>query len=295
MNDSVTPKFAKVAVVFAYLLVSSYGFFSCTERNTKDSGLEAQMDSIVEDNRQLNLFINTLAASMDSIIMQEGNILKTSDKDGMEVPTRVQVIENVSLFKELLSRQQHRITQLQDSIKLLSSSSSEKINKIVSFYKKQIEEKEAMIAKLQEELENKDFDISQLKQHITSLNNDVTNLTMKTQEQEDALKVQDKMINEGYVMMGTKKELKAAGVLSSSGIFKKKQLNVSNFNPDFFTKVDIRNFTELNINGKSPVILTQMPKNSYTLEKVSGSSYILRISDPTSFWSVSNYLVIQYN
>lgn len=282
-------------VLTMLLFVLSCTFLSCTNKSTKEKSLESQLDSLIEDNHQLNMFINTLAVSMDSIIIQEGSILKTSNKDGVEIPTKIQAIENISLFKELLDRQRKSITQLQDSIKKLSSASSDKINKIISFYKRQIDEKEMTIAQLQKELESKDIDISQLKQHVSSLNDNVTTLTTKTKEQEEALKVQDQLLNECYVMVGTKKDLQKAGVLSSSGIFKKKQLNVANFNPNFFDKVDIRNFTELKINGKSPVILTQMPKNSYTLVKVSANSYILKISDPTSFWSVSNYLVIQYN
>ena len=293
MNHSIKSKLTKV--MFAFLLVLSYGFFSCTDGSTKVSNLESQMDSLVADNNQLNLVINTLAASMDSIIIQEGNILRAGNEDGVEIPTRVQAIENISLFKELLDRQRRNITQLQDSIRNLSSASAAKIEKIISFYKKQIDEKEMTIAQLQKELENKDVDITKLRQHVSSLNENVTTLTAQNKEQEEALKIQDEMLNECYVMIGTKKDLQKAGVLSSAGVFKKKQLNVSNFNPYSFCKVDIRNLTEMNINGKSPVILTQMPKNSYTLEKVSGNSYRLRISDPTSFWSVSNYLVIQYN
>lgn len=293
MNHSIKSKLTKV--IPAFLLVLSCGFFSCTDGSTKVSNLESQMDSLVADNNQLNLVINTLAASMDSIIIQEGNILRAGNEDGVEIPTRVQAIENISLFKELLDRQRRSIALLQDSIKNLSSASAAKIEKIISFYKKQIDEKEMTIAQLQKELENKDVDITKLRQHVSSLNENVTTLTAQNKDQEEALKIQDEMLNECYVMIGTKKDLQKAGVLSSAGVFKKKQLNVSNFNPDSFSKVDIRNFTEMSINGKNPVILTQMPKNSYTLEKVSGNSYRLKISDPTSFWSVSNYLVIQYN
>lgn len=207
----------------------------------------------------------------------------------------MQVMENLSLFKDLVERQRKNIEMLQDSLRNISSASSEKIRKIISFYKKQLDEKDRMIAQLQEELDNKNADISKLSDRISSLSSDVSDLSLKNKEQEEALKVQDNIINECYVIIGTKKELQEAGILSSSGIFKKKQLNVSNFNPDAFNKVDIRDFTEVVINGKKPEILTQMPTDSYSLEKVDKDSYILSILDPTLFWSVSNYLVIQYN
>lgn len=268
---------------------------SCAGKNGKGANSDSDIDSILVENRQLNSFISALSASIDSIALQEGYILDSSDRDGIKVPTRIQVMENLSLFKDLVERQRRNIEMLQDSLQDLSSASSGKIRKIISFYKKQLDEKDRMIAQLEEELDNKNADISKLSDRISSLSNDVSDLSLRNKEQEEALKVQDNIINECYVITGTKKELQKAGILSSSGIFKKKQLNVSNFNPDVFNKVDIRNFTEVVINGKKPEILTQMPADSYSLEKIDKDSYILRILDPTLFWSVSNYLVIQYN
>ena len=261
----------------------------------KQESRMSEIDSLYADNRQLNFFINTLSSSMDSIVVLEGNILKRSDVDGVTKPTRTQIIENLNLFKNMLQRQRSQITILQDSLKHMSSASSAQIKRIIIFYKKQLDEKDRMIAELCEELNDKNADISKLTQRVTALNSDVTTLSQKNKEQEEVMRIQDNIINECYVMMGTKKELLKAGIISSSGLFKKKKLNVSNFNSDAFIKVDIRNFAEVTINGRNPVILTQMPTGSYTLDKINEKTYILRISDPTSFWSVSNYLVIQYN
>lgn len=273
--------------------------YSCTGKTEKSesTGLQSnlQTDSILAENEQLNFFINTLSESMDSILTQESYLMKTKTKDGVAIPTRVQVLENLSLFKDLVYRQHKSIEALQDSMRNFSSASADKVRKIISFYKQQLNEKDLMITKLNKELDNKNADISRLSQRVSTLNNDISDLSMKNQAQEEALKVQDNIINECYVLTGTKKELQKAGVLSSSGIFKKKQLNLKNFNPNVFRKVDIRNFTEITINGKNPVVLTQMPTTSYKLEKVGKNAYTLNILDPTTFWSVSNYLVILYN
>lgn len=281
--------------IFIFFLIPVCILSSCAGKNGKGASSDSDIDSILVENRQLNSFISALSVSIDSIALQEGYILDSSERDGIKVPTKIQVMENLSLFKDLIERQRRNIEMLQDSLRNISSASSEKVRKIISFYKKQLDEKDCMIAQLQEELDNKNADISKLSDRISSLSSDVSDLSLRNKEQEEALKVQDNIINECYVIMGTKKELQEAGILSSSSIFKKKQLNVSNFNPDAFNKVDIRNFTEVVINGKKPEILTQMPTDSYSLEKVDKDSYILSILDPTLFWSVSNYLVIQYN
>ena len=88
-----------------------------------------------------------------------------------------------------------------------------------------------------------------------------------------------------------KKELQQAGVLSG-GFLSKKKLDVANFSQAGFMKVDIRSYTELDVQAKKIQILTQMPASSYTITS-NGSSSKLQITNPTLFWSVSNYLVIQ--
>ena len=60
----------------------------------------------------------------------------------------------------------------------------------------------------------------------------------------------------------------------------------------FFTKVDIREFTELEIPSKSPKLIFSAPKKSYKLQKGKEGS-LLTIIDPEEFWKNSRYLVIQ--
>lgn len=286
-------KYLKV-LYFSFPVFACF-FFSCTGRYPNDKPVYARMDSLIADNEQLNFFINTLSESMDSIIIQEGNILEMAGSDGIRKTTRVQAMEKLAIFKAMLDRQHKSILILQDSLNNMSSSSSAKIRNIISFYKKELDEKDRLITQLRSELSDKDTDISKFAQRVSSLNSDLASLSSKNKEQKETLKAQDNIINECYVMIGTKKDLQKAGVLSSSGIFRKKALNVSNLTPDSFDKVDIRYFTEVTINGKNPVILSQMPSDSYTFDKLGKNSYVLRVIDTASFWSISNYLVIQYN
>ena len=143
-----------------------------------------------------------------------------------------------------------------------------------------------MISELKVELTKKNANIAQLESRVYALSE-------KTQEQETIMTVQSDMMTEGDVRLGTKKELQRDGILTRAGLFKKK-LDVSNFNPELFTKIDIRTFLELKIEGKKPEIITQMPASSYQMDENEDGTYTLRILDPTSLWSVSNYLVIQY-
>ena len=117
-------------------------------------------------------------------------------------------------------------------------------------------------------------------------------LNIKVDRQADVLNKQDKLLNEAYVKIGTKKELSDLGLLSG-GFLKKKKLDTEAIQKSMFTKVDIRKVTELTINSAKPKIITQMPASSYKIEKKDKNTSVLYILDHEAFWGVSNYLVIQ--
>lgn len=257
------------------------------EQSQKISILEQERDSILLANGQLNSFLDIVSQSMDSIFMQEGYLGDLSNTaEGTPVSKKKKLLDNLNSFGALLQRQRERIEFLEDSITNLSDAQNVKFLTILRGLQAQIKEKDAMISELKVELNKKNANIAQLESRVSALSE-------KTQEQETIMTVQSDMMNEGYVRLGTKKELQRDGILTRAGLFKKK-LDVSNFNPELFTKIDIRTFLELKIEGKKPEIITQMPASSYQMDENEDGTYTLRILDPTSFWSVSNYLVIQY-
>ena len=66
----------------------------------------------------------------------------------------------------------------------------------------------------------------------------------------------------------------------------------SNFNKNYFAKIDIRIDKEIKFYSKSARILTMHPSGSYTLTPDVNKQYVLRINNPQIFWSTSKYLVI---
>ena len=66
----------------------------------------------------------------------------------------------------------------------------------------------------------------------------------------------------------------------------------SNFNREYFTKIDIRVDKEIKLYSRSAKLLTAHPASSYVLERDANKQYVLRITNPQIFWSTSKYLVI---
>ena len=99
---------------------------------------------------------------------------------------------------------------------------------------------------------------------------------------------QDKDLNTAWFVFGTKSELKEQKILKSGDVLKS-----SDFNKDYFTEIDIRVVKEIKLYSKSAELLTSHPAGTYTLQKDQKGEYVLNITDPKKFWSVSKYLVIK--
>ena len=65
------------------------------------------------------------------------------------------------------------------------------------------------------------------------------------------------------------------------------------FDQSFFIKADRRTLTTIPLHSKkAKIISVTPPAASYTMKDVNGQK-VLEITNPTQFWGVSNYLVIQ--
>lgn len=99
-----------------------------------------------------------------------------------------------------------------------------------------------------------------------------------------------------YMKIGTKSELKSAGLLDKN-VIKKGIVNTEGLNMSIFKKIDIRSTREIKINAYKPKLLTNHPNKSYEMKLDEDSEEditYLKIKDIDAFWSQSHFLVIQY-
>jgi archaellum component FlaC len=165
----------------------------------------------------------------------------------------------------------------------------------------QLAKKDKQLQALREELDKKDIHISQLDETINNLHTDVKtlttekenlttekqNLTAENEQKAQTISTQDKQLNTAWYVFGTKKELKSQKIIDDGKVLQ------GSFNKNYFTKIDIRVDKEIKLYSKSAKILTTHPSSSYSLSKDTNGQYVLRITDPASFWSTSKYLVVQ--
>lgn len=252
-------------------------------RNVVNSNM-AQMD-------EMDLFLDAVNTSMDSMVNLEGGILRTSGESPLS--KKDQIKQNLEAYKMMLARQRERVALLEEKLKG-GDAKSQKMLQTIRSLKSQIEEKDRAIVELTEELEKRKFDIATLKGHVDKLNTNVAQLKEEKAEQEKVLEAQSNMLNEAYVLIGSKKELKKAGILSGGSLFKKSKLDMSKVDASAFKKIDIRNVKSFKVPAKKFSIMTQVPSGSYKITENSDETSTLTVTDAARFWSVSNYLVIKY-
>lgn len=284
--------------LFVPILSTALGITGCKNEKVDVSGLVAERDSIInvtirqkQEINELNGYMTMIADGLDSIALKEG-MIKTGGKEGIRL-SKAELKQELIDLGALVSRQRKRISALEDTLRT-KGGNVKNIQSIIDYLNQQLETKSKAIEQLQSELNRKNANIASLRSQISALNNNVGELEKKTQAQTKALMTQSDIMNEGYVKVGTKKELTATGLLSGGGLFSKKKLQINNINADKFTKIDIRQFQEVAINSRNPKLLTSHPTSSYRFV-TNGNNTILKITDVNAFWSISNYLIIQTN
>ena len=194
----------------------------------------------------------------------------------------------------MLKNQRQRIEELEQQIVDNEDAASKKMKAMIAKMKAQIDAKDAEIAKLKEEIANNRLNIEELERRNTALTHDVANLSEQNRAQQSEINRVTAKLNSGYYIIGTKKELKAMGLVSGGSIIKKAKLELEDVNVYNFNKINIIKTTSIQVPGKSPKILTAAPKDSYSFQDNGNGTTTLVIQDTNRFWSLSNFLVIQY-
>ncbi len=279
------------------LLVSA---FSCVNDKVDVGSYVHERDSLIQANQdktreldELNEILTTIATGLDSIAAQEHVLFSNNGSDGVML-NRQQIAENLKNMADILARQRKTIQILQDSLSNMDlSQGMERLRKVVTFLNYQLEEKDRVIQSLQADLNNSKKDINQLRSSLSAMQARVDVAERKTQVLTKAVSTQDEIINECYVKIGTKKQLMESGLLKG-GFLKKKKVNYEDVEKSKFNAVDIRKFREVTLHSSNPTILTPQPSNrSFHFEDNGDGTCTLVITNPTVFWSVSNFLIIQ--
>lgn len=259
-------------------------------KNTPGLASVQQTDSLNDVIAQKDSEINEMMGTLNDIeegfrLINEAENRVALLKNGEGTSKKQNLKENIQFIAERMKQNRELIAKLQKQLES-STLKGGQLKKTIENLTAQLEEKDKQLLALREELDKKDIHISELDETIGNLNTNVSNLSADNQQKAETINAQDKQLNTAWYVFGTKKELKGQHILEGGKVMN------GNFNKNYFTKVDIRNTTEIKLYSKSAKLLTAHPASSYSLTHDASKQYVLRITNPQIFWSTSKYLVV---
>lgn len=266
---------------------------SCTNSGQKKDALQAQNDSLMLELSNRDAELDEIMGSFNEI--QEGfrEINEAENRvdlkgDAMESKSSAEKIkEDIRFISQKLQANRARIAELEKQLQNSKYQSAE-LRKAIQNLTAQLESKQKQIETLQAELASKNIRIAELDEAVADLNKNVDQLTAENEAKTETVAAQDKALNTAWYVFGTKSELKDQKILKGGDVLKDNE-----FNKDYFTEIDIRKDKEVKLYSKRAQLLTTHPEGSYELVKDDKGQLTLKITNPSQFWSVSRYLVIQ--
>ncbi len=284
--------------IFLALTILVFLLTSCGKHSSDYQALKAKNDSLMNAKQALQNEVDGYFSAMNQI---EQNIEKIKDTENtislqpvgkdLDDDTRTKINEDMAYLNEMLQSNKDELARLKSKLKRSAFKSTELERTIVRLTTS-LEEESTKVNLLQTELTKKDSLIVQLGTTVNELGKNVDNLTTENKTKDTRIKDLDETIHTAWYVFGTRSELKEQKIITSDGLFTSQRVLQSDFNKNYFVRIDARNTKSIPLYSTHAKILTSHPKSSYTLEKENGN-FVLLIVDPADFWSVSKYLVIE--
>jgi chromosome segregation ATPase len=255
------------------------------------------MQQAYAKDQALNDFLkamNEIQYNLDSIKAKEMIINETTEGQvELKKSSKDQIIEDINTIYSLLEENKQKLEDLRKELGKSYYKITE-LEKMIERMTRQLEEKDQEIASLTEMLNQMDVKIVALTKDVDRLTEEGEEKAETIQEQTEEIEARTIAMNTAYYVVGTKKDLKEANIITSEGGFigigKEKKL-ADDFNVEDFTRIDIREVTTIPAPGRKIEIVTSHPSESYEVQN-EGDDRVIVIKDHKSFWKNSNYLVV---
>jgi uncharacterized protein (DUF3084 family) len=260
-----------------------------TEKNSLNQSIQMK-DSLVNDME--NTF-GEIENNMTFIKEKRSQIATLQSEGGKN--KKQMIAENVKLMNTMLEESSKKIAELEEKLRK-SGMNLKSYEKRLQVLTETVEKQNTEIAELKKTIDDKNASLAEFDTKVKQLNSDI-------QQQIDTLTYKQKVIvdktnklNTAYYTLGNFKKLKEEGIVSREGSI----LGVGggkaiqgNFDPKYFTEVDIRQTKTIPLNVKKAVVISEHPSSSYKLIEENGQIAYLQIENPAEFWRISKYAVIQ--
>lgn len=285
-----------------YVLLATLAFLtaSCVENSGKYKAAVAQRDSLAIEKQVLDSNFNqtiTLLNEIESgfkVISENEKQMQFNLKgvEGKSLNQRELIAAQMTAIKESMEQNRLKIAELRNL-----EAKKRKANGLLTEENSQLSE---TIKLLQSKMDEQSIQIQGLQAELVKKNIAIDELTTIVNKQQNVLEQQMTTISEQvtdknmvWYCVASSKQLKEAKIVTDAGLFQSGKVMKNDFDKTAFTQVDLRNTTSIVTNSTSVKILSAHPQSSYHLVTGANKKITIAITDPSSFWSVSKYLVVK--
>lgn len=294
----------KIGVVLLGALTLAM-WFGMSSINKKKEVLAQDVEMLEKRALQKELIFEEMVGMIDDVetqideIVKRENLIVDQRKEQFSNDQKSQLITELQMIDQLIINGADAIQSLNDKVRsseLRLGVFQKKINGLQADLKNRAQQ----IVDLKTELVAKDEALAFLMDQTDSLNVQINAYVETIGQKEfeiDQLQATNTELYKGYMAIGTFDELKTKGVVDKEGGFlgflgRKMALQEDAELGQFMT-VDKRNVNRLRIEASKLSLVSEHPSDSYQiLPGDSEAIKILEITDPETFWQISQYLVI---
>lgn len=251
---------------------------------------KVELQNAVADRDQLFLLVNEISQGMDQIKALENILTVNASSNGETASQRERIQADIAAIQKALQERREKLAELEKKLNN-STLTNNNLRNTIATLRGQIDSQSSEIETLKGSLNEATARIGELNTAVDSLNTEVSTVMAQKDEAEQQSVDLANELNTCYYAVGSKKELKEREIIET-GFLRKTKIMEGDFDRNFFTTADKRTLTTIALHSDKAKVLTNQPEGSYVVEDQNGQK-VLRITNPASFWSLSNYLVIQ--
>lgn len=287
-----------IALVFCAIFVIL--IMGCGDAPKSDT--RADNDHIAHNDDSLYLHqidsLNMLVMKKDTLISDIFTLLIDIQQEASDIQhKKITFLHSFNILdEEDLTSIKNEFSVYIKEIKSLLRSNRNKINALQSLIGKnnlEIQQLSSAIAELEQELNARNREIADLEKKIANnelkiseLEDIVASLYAEFTGMDSTIKQQEEQLNTAWYCVADRKVLLNSALISKKG-------RVLSIDASLAQRMDIRTDKEIVVNAKKATILTSHPIDSYTLVENNGMVEKVVILNPTEFWSISRYCVVQ--
>jgi len=271
---------------------------ACTQRDESEEAhkqaiadaSKVELQNAVADRDQLFLLVNEISQGMDQIKALENILTVNTGVDGETPSQREQIQADITAIQKALQERREKLAELEKRLNN-SNLTNNNLRNTIATLRNQIEAQSSEIQTLKNSLTEANERIDSLNTTVDSLTTTVSAVTAQKDEAEQQSVDLANELNTCYYAIGSKKELKEREIVET-GFLRKTKIMEGDFDRNFFITADKRTLTSIALHSGKAKVLTNHPDDSYVIEEHEGQK-VMHITNPASFWSLSNYLVVQ--